>query len=80
MATVQTKESQHGLTLTLHIGCRVEPFRWEDSIRANTFYWFTLREELSGGRDEPSAVIVAKSSHGTASAERMCDLRQGKTR
>ena len=80
MATVQTKESQHGLTLTLHIGCRVEPSRWEDSIRANTFYWFGLREELSGGRDEPSAIIVAKSSHGTASAERMCDLRQGKTR
>lgn len=55
MATIQTKERQHGLTLTLHIGCRVEPFRWEDSIRANTFYRFGLREELSGGRDEPSA-------------------------
>ena len=80
MATVQTKESQRVLTLTLHIGCRVEPFRWEDSIRANTFYWFSLREELSGGRDEPSAVIMAKISHGTASAASMCDLRQGKTR
>ena len=80
MTTVQTKESQYRLTPTLHIGCRVEPFRWGDSIRANTFYWFSLREELSGGRDEPSAVIMAKISHGTASATSMCDLRQGKTR
>jgi len=30
-------------------------------------------------RDEPSAVITAKSSRGTASAGGMCDLRQGKT-
>jgi len=56
MVTVRTKESQHGLTLgqrRLHIGCRVEPFRWEKVSRANGFYWTSLREELPGDETNP---------------------------
>jgi hypothetical protein len=85
MSSLQTKESQHGLTLEtgqrrLHVGCRVEPFRWEKVSRANAFYWTSLREELSGGRDEPPSCLNQVVGLLLWWHDPTCDLRQGKTR
>ena len=65
----------------LHVGCRVEPFRWEKVSRANTFYWSSLRKELSGVETNPRPSSCPNQVVGLLPLwhDPTCDLRQGKT-